>query len=129
MTDPVVVGYANNKIVFSSDVKMKSLYTQGGANSSSRDEDGNKYQVPADKKFILLQVSYMRTTTNVSTGLVYIQPTQDSGVGATLALSVSAAANEPVVLPCYVEVSTGNYVGQGSMTDLSWQGFGAEVDA
>ena len=123
MGDPVVVGYANNKFVYSATTKVKSLYTQGGADSSSRDEDGNKYAVPVGKKFYLLQVSYMRTTTNISTGLIYIQPTINSGVGATLALSVSAEANVPVVLPAFVEVAAGNYIGQGSMTDLSWQGF------
>jgi len=135
VSDPVVIGHEQNKFIKDSTSKALGLfrpnYAGAGSYWSGRHiDDTTAYQVPADKKFIILQMNW---TCFGSDGqiLLYVHNVADSSGGTEIWRGSGISGDfGQCSTPYYYEVATGNYLNMKSdATNLNWNIFGVEVDA
>lgn len=122
MAEPVTIGYGANKWIKESNTQMITLYTPAPQGTYSMHKSGTTtdYQVPAGKKFILLNISagVGRNGSNTNIYMEFYQNTvTDSTVGAFMVAHARAGVNsggsagiQNQNMPTYVEIPAGNYV-------------------
>ena len=140
-TEPVVVGWAQNKFVKDSTVKPLSLFLPNGFlndnnyESYHTPESDTNYLIPVGKKYIILQVCMVSASSVTAQGDIYLgySTTVDSATGfnligrytQTCAVGAPAITFEP-----YIEVPAGNYItGRGNANSYNVMLNGVEVDA
>jgi len=131
MTEPLVIGLHDCKWIKDSNTKMITLNRTSTTGSSAMKLDGVDYQVPAGKKFIILQVSangYQQyggvfgikvykgaTAGTLTTELVAVAA---GWAIHTYAISGGSGGNN---IQCYIEVEAGQYI---NSSNLGTQGGG-----
>jgi hypothetical protein len=121
MAEPILVGIEQNKFIKDNDTKMKTLFcpvAEPIAVYSLHDDTDTNYQVPADKKFIILkiQMAYMNTSGGSAVYSFYEHNVADTAGGTkkfgTLVADGTSSTGTIYAIsePAYIEISTGNYI-------------------
>jgi hypothetical protein len=129
MTDPVVVGIeSGNKWVKEANVIPKTLWTKNTPAYYSSEDSAGKYQVPADKKFIILQLRTMRQQTHLDTPLLF-ETTVPNNSSGTIILNGPCINDTMMIYNTYIEVGAGKYFGNWAITNIASIIYGVECDA
>ena len=128
MTEPVVIGFGTCKWVKDVNTEMKTLMFPAGSGTLSCHDTatGANYQVPAGKKFIILNISTGQGRSNsatINSTAVYYGTTVDSTTGATkicdnisanshynFAAAVANGSTQAQNMPIYTEVAANNFI-------------------
>ena len=137
MAEPVLVGYEQNKFIKDSDTKALSLhrpnYAGAGSYWSARVQGtdasaATAYEVPATKKFVLLQMNWTCTGAEGQI-LIYDHDTADTA-GGTEVWRGSGVLDVQCSTPMYKEFAAGQFINlKSDSTQLNWNLFGVELDA
>jgi hypothetical protein len=137
VSDPVVIGYEQNKFIKDATSRALSLhrpnYAGAGSIWSAREEgtdasSASAYQVPVSKKFILLQMNWTCTGAEGQI-LIYDYDNPDTA-GGTEAWRGSGLLDVQCSTPMYKTFVAGQYINlKSDSTNLNWNLFGVEVDA
>lgn len=131
MTDPIVIGFNQNKWLKDSNTKMLTIskinYTSG---TYSLEENQTDYQVPVGKKFTLLNASFSGNN-NYEIKMTYGGSPNVAGTEIMrFGHGNSTGAGAPQNVPLYSEISAGNYITVVSNgTDSYVTVIGVEEDA
>ena len=136
--DPVIIGWQSNKFLKQATSKALTLYLNTGFlndnNYTSFYSAGSSsvYEVPASKKFIILQITFQGASD--ATGQKNVQlgysTTQDSATGFNKVQHWQALITQPFTYETYIEVSAGNYItGVGEANSANLILSGVECDA
>ena len=141
VSEPVIVGWAQNKFIKDSTVKVLSLFLPNGFlndnnyESYHTPETDTDYQVPVGKKFIILQVMMVSASSTTAQGDIYLgySTTVDSATGFNLIARYTQSINAglpAVTYEPYLEIAAGNYItGRGNANSYNVMLNGVEVDA
>ena len=118
MTDPVVIGMHECKWIKDANTRMFSLFAKassGGTYDAFQELDGTDYQVPVDKKFIILNhtsTPYNTSGTVAAESTLYRHSSAGVAGGDKLQTNFGALGEGCVgiVTPLYIEVPTGEYI-------------------
>ncbi len=134
--NPVVIGNDANKFLKDSTSKAMSLFCPNGflnsAYESLHDQTDSNYQVPADKVFVILQVTIVgasNATGQVNTFMGF-STTVDSATGLTKVAHWQSITTNPYSYQTYITVAAGNYITCfGGANSANIMVYGVEIDA
>lgn len=140
MAEPIVIGWGQNKFVKDSNTIGITLYKNsesGGSDPQSLRQNGSVYQVPANKHFILLSLTFIGSSMNTyGNGRFYFGPTANSIAGATLfsflnfEANTTGQADNKINIDMYVDIPENNYITYNSGDSNSTVSIvGVELDA
>lgn len=137
-TDPVLIGFNQFKFLKNSDTRALTLYRINDSSGYEVMENrGSAYQVPADKKFIILHCTMTLSGTSATyQGVTWWEHTAANASGGTEVMShftplVSGdGANLVYDFETYIEIAGGNYINTQHDSNLIREIMtGVEVDA
>jgi hypothetical protein len=116
MTEPVLLGYGNNKWLKDANTKMVTLYQSVEQSAPIALKSFNvDYVVPAGKKFIILKLNFAHATTSPKYFVIRYFTSASSASGT---IFYYAKIDESAIpeIDCYIEIPAGNYINFDSLT-------------
>ena len=135
---PVVIGWQGNKFLKDANSKAFSLYQPNGLLNDSNytsfysSETSAVYQVPADKAYVILQITLVGASDSAfqKNMMLGYSTTQDSSTGFTKVQHWQSSVMNPYTYECYISIPTGNYItGFGEANSGNLILSGVEIDA
>jgi len=110
MTEPVLIGYAQNKFIKDASTKAMTLYARTNGGTVAFAVNGATYQVPVGKKMVCLWVRMHKTTIPGSMG-IYESATSGGTDTAKIVFHAEAEIgyNTAQICPTYFEVAATKY--------------------
>lgn len=110
MTDPVTIGFSQNKWIKDSDTKALSMSTDPDQGTSSFRNmiDNSDYEVPTGKKFVILKIGITFGYNTARRFEIWISTSANSASGT----QILYAKNEAQISEweTYVEISAGKFI-------------------
>ena len=134
VTDPVVIGNGANKFIKDTTSKAKSLFLPNGflnGNYETMHDETGDYQVPADKVFVILNITIVGASnaTGQKNSQINYHNVVDTSGGTKLA-HWQSLTTFPYSYETYIEVPTGQYINAfGEANSINIMVYGVEIDA
>jgi len=133
--NPVVIGNDANKFLKDATSKAMTLFCPNGflngSYESMHDSTNADYQVPADKKFCILNVTIVGASnaTGQKNSQINYHTVADSS-GGTKVSAWQTITTFPYSYQTYIEIPTGQYINAfGEANSINIMVYGVEIDA